>query len=288
MRSTKHAKHAKPSFHPTRTTLSTGLTAALLPLCMASPALADSSPGAGTGTSASSTTDPGTTSGSSTTTAPAKKETVTRLVVPSGTVKPGKHVLWTRVMQADGNPAQSAYVKIEKYVSGTGWVYLGRVITDSNGVAKPVLSFSKTTTLRAVYQGSSTRAASTSSNVAIRVMTPRQRALQVAAAQKGDPYRYGAVGPTAFDCSGLMLYSYKAVGKSLPHSSRDQYRQTTHVSQSSKQIGDLIFFHTSGGSITHVGMYAGNGNMWAAPHTGDVVKLQKIYSSSYYVGRVNV
>lgn len=113
------------------------------------------------------------------------------------------------------------------------------------------------------------------------------KAVSIAAAQKGDPYEYGADGPGSFDCSGLTKYVYGKLGKSLPHSSKAQY-STTYVkrlAKSEKAPGDLIFIHSSG-SISHVGIYAGGGKWWVAPKTGDVVKLQTIYTSSYYVGRV--
>ena len=64
-----------------------------------------------------------------------------------------------------------------------------------------------------------------------------------------------------------------------------QYEATIHVDPAHKQVGDLIFFG-SPGSIYHEGIYAGDGKMWAAPHSGDVVKLESIYSTTYYVGRV--
>ncbi len=113
------------------------------------------------------------------------------------------------------------------------------------------------------------------------------KAVAIAAAQKGDPYRYGADGPGSFDCSGLTKYVYGKLGKSLPHSSKGQY-STTYVkrlAKSDKAPGDLIFIHNRG-SIYHVGIYAGAGKWWVAPKTGDVVKLQTLYTSSYYVGRV--
>jgi peptidoglycan DL-endopeptidase CwlO len=113
------------------------------------------------------------------------------------------------------------------------------------------------------------------------------KAVAIAANQKGDPYKWGADGPGSFDCSGLTKFVYGKLGKYLPHSSKAQY-STTYVrrlAKSDKAPGDLIFIH-SGGSIYHVGIYAGSGKWWVAPKAGDVVKLQTIYTTSYYVGRV--
>ncbi|MEU3619598.1 C40 family peptidase [Streptomyces sp. NPDC006872] len=115
--------------------------------------------------------------------------------------------------------------------------------------------------------------------------TPATKALQIAASKKGAPYKYGAIGPKRFDCSGLTLYSYKKAGKSLPRTAAQQYNKTKHISASSRKAGDLVFFH-SGSNVYHVGIYAGNGKIWHSPKTGDVVKLQKIWTKSVWYGRV--
>ncbi|MFE3325869.1 C40 family peptidase [Streptomyces sp. NPDC059176] len=111
------------------------------------------------------------------------------------------------------------------------------------------------------------------------------KALSVAASKKGSPYRYGAAGPHRFDCSGLILYSYKKAGKRLPRTAQQQYNRTRHVSASQRQRGDLVFFH-SGGNVYHVGIYAGGGRIWHSPKTGSVVKLSKIWSKKVRYGRV--
>jgi cell wall-associated NlpC family hydrolase len=111
------------------------------------------------------------------------------------------------------------------------------------------------------------------------------RVVQEAARHRGAPYQYGAAGPNTFDCSGFTMYVFGRFGISLPHNAASQYSVSRHISSASKRPGDLIFFTGSGG-ISHVGIYAGGGEMWAATHTGDVVRLESIYSSSYVVGRV--
>jgi cell wall-associated NlpC family hydrolase len=111
------------------------------------------------------------------------------------------------------------------------------------------------------------------------------RAVYLASLQAGKPYVYGAEGPYSFDCSGLVQYVFKQLGKSLPRTAQEQYNATTRISQYNKQPGDLIFLG-SPGSIYHVGIYAGGGQMWVAPHTGDVVSLRTIWTTSYSVGRV--
>ena len=112
------------------------------------------------------------------------------------------------------------------------------------------------------------------------------RAIHVAASEVGVRYRYGGTSPrTGFDCSGLTQYSYARVGKRLPRTAQQQYRATIRVSNRNARVGDLIFFH-SGSTIYHVGIYAGRGYMYAAPHTGSSVKRQKIWTTHYYINRV--
>ncbi|TQK43122.1 cell wall-associated NlpC family hydrolase [Streptomyces sp. SLBN-118] len=115
--------------------------------------------------------------------------------------------------------------------------------------------------------------------------TRAKAALKVAASKRGAPYRYGAAGPSRFDCSGLTLYSYKRVGKKLPRTAQQQFNKTRRVPASSRQQGDLVFFH-SGSRVYHVGIYAGRGRIWHSPKTGSWVKLEKIWTKSVWYGRV--
>ncbi len=116
--------------------------------------------------------------------------------------------------------------------------------------------------------------------------TNGSRVVAEASKHRGKPYKYGATGPSRFDCSGFTKYVYSRFGRNLPHSSAQQYKVSRKVAKSAKQVGDLIFTRNSSGRIGHVGIYAGSGRFWVAPKSGDVVKLQKIYTSNYVVGRV--
>jgi cell wall-associated NlpC family hydrolase len=111
------------------------------------------------------------------------------------------------------------------------------------------------------------------------------RAVSEASHHRGQPYVYGAAGPTRFDCSGFTMYVFSRFGYRLPHNAAAQYNAVRHVSRSSLQVGDLLFFN-DGGGIGHVGLYAGHGQMWHAPKSGDVVRLAGIYSNNYLVGRI--
>jgi peptidoglycan DL-endopeptidase CwlO len=100
-------------------------------------------------------------------------------------------------------------------------------------------------------------------------------AVEAALSVLGTRYRWAGDSPSeGFDCSGLIVWAYRQVGRSLPHSSRALYSQLPKVSMDEIQPGDLIFF---GRPIHHVGMYIGNGQMVHSPQTGDVVKISSIY-----------
>jgi cell wall-associated NlpC family hydrolase len=112
-----------------------------------------------------------------------------------------------------------------------------------------------------------------------------QRVLAEARRHRGAPYLYGAAGPNRFDCSGFTMYVFGRFGIHLPHSSSAQYGVTTHLADAAKRPGDLIFTY-HGGSIGHVGIYAGGTLMWASVQTGDVVRLEDFGGRAYSVGRV--
>ncbi|CEN77331.1 cell wall hydrolase [[Clostridium] sordellii] len=116
--------------------------------------------------------------------------------------------------------------------------------------------------------------------------------VNMAYSKLGSPYVWGAEGPNTFDCSGLTSYVFRnAAGVSLPRTSGSQYGVGTSVSKANLQPGDLVFFSTGGGGISHVGIYVGGGQMIHAPQTGDVVKVSNINSSYWqnaYVGAKRV
>lgn len=108
--------------------------------------------------------------------------------------------------------------------------------------------------------------------------------------QLGKDYQWGADGPSTYDCSGLTMQAWARQGVSLPHSSAMQYAVTQHVPIDDLRPGDLVFFATNTsdpGSIHHVGIYAGGGQMVEAPYTGAQVRLSTIYRSGLmpYGGR---
>jgi cell wall-associated NlpC family hydrolase len=111
------------------------------------------------------------------------------------------------------------------------------------------------------------------------------RVVALAAAQTGKPYVFAAAGPSSFDCSGLTEYVFAQVGISLPHKADAQKSYGVGVSASAALPGDLVVF-LSGGVGYHVGIYAGNGYMYDAPHTGTTVGLHAVYDSNVIFRRL--
>jgi len=98
-------------------------------------------------------------------------------------------------------------------------------------------------------------------------------AFAAAQTKLGDPYVYGATGPSSFDCSGLMQWAYAQAGIAIGRTTYDQINVGTPVaSVADLKVGDLIFFNDD----SHVGMYAGGGMVLHAPHTGTVVKFESL------------
>ncbi|MBW3576696.1 MAG: C40 family peptidase [Actinobacteria bacterium] len=97
-----------------------------------------------------------------------------------------------------------------------------------------------------------------------------QTAVDAARSQVGKPYRWGAEGPDAYDCSGLTKWAWAKAGVSLPHSSRMQFEVTARVPRSDLRPGDLMFF---GSPIHHVALYIGDGKVVEAPYSGERVRI---------------
>ncbi|MFD0261990.1 NlpC/P60 family protein [Kitasatospora indigofera] len=98
-------------------------------------------------------------------------------------------------------------------------------------------------------------------------------ALAAAVTRIGSPYVFGASGPGAFDCSGLMYWSWRQAGVSLPRTSQGQARAGQRVALADARPGDLVIFY---GDRHHVGMYAGGGVVVHAPYPGARVRYESV------------
>lgn len=110
-------------------------------------------------------------------------------------------------------------------------------------------------------------------------------ALMTAASQIGTPYSWGGggiggpttglnqgAGTVGFDCSSLVQYVFAKQGINLPRTTYDQVKCGMPVQPQNAQAGDLLFFGNPQ-APDHVGIYAGNGKMIQAPHTGGSVEV---------------
>lgn len=112
-------------------------------------------------------------------------------------------------------------------------------------------------------------------------------AVEFALGQLGKPYEWGAVGPDAYDCSGLVQTAYGEQSVELPRVASDQFQDTRDRGVEIEQMlpGDLIFYGDREGdwaSVYHVGMYIGDGEMVHAPRPGDVVKVEPVWFADFF------
>lgn len=200
-------------------------------------------------------------------------------------IGPGDSMTYSgAVTSTAGAPVAGVTLGLDRWSAGAWRPYL-HLTTDSAGRARFPLRPTVTTGYRIRWGGNSSWAPCVAAYSSV-WLSNDPHVLASTAAHNGAPYQWGAAGPSSFDCSGLMLYVFAHFGRSLPHSSQLQYSGTHHIATSSLQPGDMVFFGTSTTGIYHVGMYAGGGNVWHAPGDGQTVKLQKIWTTAYYAGRI--
>ena len=111
--------------------------------------------------------------------------------------------------------------------------------------------------------------------------TMRLRIVEKAHAYIGVSYRYGQSDKSGFDCSGYVRFVFADFGFDLPHSSYEQYIKSRHIKAGKAKPGDLVFFVTSGKSISHVGIYLGDDLFIHSPSSGKAVKIDSLESAYY-------
>jgi len=104
------------------------------------------------------------------------------------------------------------------------------------------------------------------------------KAVKFAVNQIGKPYVWAATGPSAYDCSGLTMAAWASAGVTIPRDTYEQWAALPHISSSSIQPGDLLYYD----GIGHVAMYVGNGYIIDAPQPG--MNVERIpMDTSWYV-----
>jgi len=107
-----------------------------------------------------------------------------------------------------------------------------------------------------------------------------QAIVNTAMSAVGSPYRYGGRGPNAFDCSGLVYYSYQAAGVEVPRTSAQQFQASKPIGIEEARPGDLLFFRYSN-KVSHVGIYLGDQQFVHAPSSGGHVSVQSLQQAHY-------
>lgn len=111
---------------------------------------------------------------------------------------------------------------------------------------------------------------------------PNDVVVQAALTQLGKPYSWGATGPDAFDCSGLIQWAFLQTGRKLPRSSQALAGGGTPIAQSDLQPGDIVTFYSD---VSHAGIYIGDGMMVHASTFGTPVKVAPISSTPFHNAR---
>jgi cell wall-associated NlpC family hydrolase len=184
-----------------------------------------------------------------------------------------------------GKVVTSGKVRLQAWRSHAWRTWQTKSVSKSGSVvfySKPHITGS----FRSLFAGGGGVTSAASGSIKVTVAPTGAKVLAEAKRHVGALYKFGAAGPSRFDCSGFTMYVYKkAAGKKLPHKANSQQRYGKAVSKANRRVGDLIIFR-SGSYGYHAAIYAGGNYMYDSPHSGARVGKHKIYSSSYVVRRL--
>jgi cell wall-associated NlpC family hydrolase len=219
----------------------------------------------------------------------ARGRTTKRLpVVAFGTLGIGgvNAVMSDATARALGAPAGNAIVvsvRTENFTADSAAI--GRLLPKGAGL-DPLVSLVNSGTAGGGTAG--TGAASSSAAVPAAALDTMLRA---AMSRRGLPYVWGAAGPSSFDCSGLVQWSFAQAGIVMPRVAADQAMSGPAVPVSQLEPGDLLFYHTDPTApqyISHVAIYLGNGWMIQAPEPGQDVEVVPAALGSEFAGAIRV
>jgi cell wall-associated NlpC family hydrolase len=181
---------------------------------------------------------------------------------------------WVRIGEYEMEAGHDYSVKFSRQTSGDDYVAADAVKVKKISEATPAREASKGDRPKATSERAST--------------SDRSGEDVVREARKwvGVRYRLGGASRRGVDCSGLTMQVYKKFGVSLPHWDDKQYRKGTRVPKGQEKPGDLVFFNEHGRSVSHVGIYAGNGKiLHASDYYNKVVESQMKYIEGYVGAR---
>lgn len=111
-----------------------------------------------------------------------------------------------------------------------------------------------------------------------------RRIVTEAARHLGQNYVFGATGPRAFDCSGLVYFVYRKQGLRIPRQAQAQFLAAHRLPRAHARRGDLVFYHEPNGYTFHVAIYTGRGNTIVAANSRQGVIREHIWSRAVTFG----
>ena len=193
------------------------------------------------------------------------------------------------VARSLGMPAANAIVVSAPHANLASLASAVRRVIPHGAAAEPLMEqiSAGATTTEATAAGVSGISSSSAAAGQSQIVTM----LNAALSRQGMPYVWGAAGPTSFDCSGLVQWSFAQAGVHMPRVAADQARTGPAVPVGQLQPGDLLFYHTDPtdpGYISHVAIYLGGGKMIQAPQPGQNVEAVPADTGSEFAGAVRV
>ena len=205
-------------------------------------------------------------------------------------------VISRTVAQSLGFPAGNGIVISAPHDRVASLVHEIKAQMPRGAVVEPLVTTSVQGTPAAAGQAGASVAAGTAASATANGRSALSRAeliamLKAAASRVGYPYVWGGSGPTTFDCSGLVQWSFAQAGVVMPRVAADQARTGPAIPFSQAQAGDLLFYRTDPTApdyISHVAIYLGKGLMLQAPQPGENVQIVPVALGSEFAGVVRV